>query len=240
MTIVVCIKCSDGVALAADSMLSIGEMQHSGKKIQIIDQRSIFAFAGDLGLAERFKAFAVAEMPSIYDDPNMLTHAINISRLTADSFKSTHIEPITAQLQTIIVHPHQDKVEACLFLPFLNPRYLDSNHCYAVLGSGTSAALPFLAFLLESLNAEGGPPNLSDGKLFAAWAVTYAIQRLSGGVGGDINVAIATNGSDGATSQELSPENVEELKEHIRSATTYLKRWKQELSFNNSEPPPKP
>lgn len=241
MTIVVCIKCSDGVVVAADSMLSLGEMQHSGRKIHVLDSnQSFFAFAGDLSLAERFRAFAAAEMPSTYDDPIKLNHATNISRLTADSFKTTHLEPINQPLQAILVHRHANEIEACVYSHYLYPRYLDRDHYYAVIGSGTSAALPFLAFLLESLNSDGGPPNLTDGKLFAVWAVNYAIQRLSGGVGGRVNVTIAEKHENSIKVHELPDESVAELNEHINSAASYLKRWKNALGSDISEQPPKP
>ena len=64
MTVVVAFLCPDGVVVAADSMLTpmigtgagpIGVGHHTGRKVYRLPGEQIFGWAGDLGLAARFK-----------------------------------------------------------------------------------------------------------------------------------------------------------------------------------------
>lgn len=241
MTIVVCIKCVDGIAIASDSMLTIGEAQQSGQKIHVIEQQQLFAFAGDLSLAERFRVFATTHYPLLAEAGHKFDYATAIAASLANNLRLTGIEPQTANLMTVLIHEFKGDVEACLFTAGVNPRYLDSDHFSCAMGSGASAALPFLNFLLETFTSNR-QPELIDGKLFATWAVKYAIDRLAGGVGGDIDLAIAERNETGQwIFRELPMAEVHESIGAIDSAADALRDWKHSFSdSSNTEPVPKP
>lgn len=223
MTIVVCIKCKDGVVIAADSMLTIGEMQQPGQKVHTINDRQLFAFAGDLSLAERFRAFAAMQNEGNLDDK--LYYASHIAGLVGQNFANTGIDPTKANLATILVHEYRGNIEACEFLG-INHRYLDEHHFTSILGSGVGAALPFLNFLLETFT-DNRQPSIADGKLFATWSVRYAISRLAGGVGGDIDLATAERENSGKwVFRQLLDDEVTETEEAIQSAKEALIGWK--------------
>jgi 20S proteasome alpha/beta subunit len=236
MTIVVCIKCHDGVVVAADSMLSLGELQLSGQKIHIINDK-IFAFAGDLAFAERFRAHIHIVEPEY--EYHKIEYSTSISTAFAEHLETSKIDRDHVPLHAVLVHSYNDELEACIYVPFWNPRYLDQDHFFHAIGSGVTAALPFLAFLLKSLDQDKHPPSLVDGKLFAVWAVLYATERLSGGVGGEIDVAIAEKKDGRPVFYELSRDDIEELIQHIGTASTALKGWKRALTSQDSEEPPK-
>lgn len=237
MTIVVCIKCDDGVVVAADSMLSVGELQISGQKIQLIEDK-IFAFAGDLSLAERFRAHVEIIKPSA--SSHKIDYSTTLGNTFANHLRASKIERNKAELNTVLVCCHANQLEACIFSPCCSPRYLDCDHFYFAIGSGVTAALPFLAFLLKSLDQDKHPPSLVDGKLFAVWAALYATERLSGGVGGEIDVAIAQVVDGVISLRELPRGDIEELIEHIGTAGTALREWRCSLASQDVEEPPKP
>jgi 20S proteasome alpha/beta subunit len=236
MTIVVCIKCHDGVVVAADSMLSVGELQLSGQKIHLIND-NIFAFAGDLGFAERFRAYIDNEEPD--HEYHKIEYSTSLGNAFSEHLEKSNIDREKVPLHAVLVHSHNDELEACIYAPFWNPRYLDKDHFFHAIGSGVTAALPFLAFLLKSLDQDKHPPSLVDGKLFAVWAVLYATERLSGGVGGEIDVAIAEKKAGRPVFHELSRDDIEELIQHIATASIALKDWKRALASQDSEEPPR-
>jgi len=77
MTVVVAFHCSDGVVIAADSMitpsmggLSVGH--HHGQKISILPGPQIFALAGDVGQNARIRIVAETNhaVIAVAADPN--------------------------------------------------------------------------------------------------------------------------------------------------------------------------
>jgi hypothetical protein len=87
MTVIVAFYCSDGVVIAADSMLtpSMGNINvghHHGRKIEILAGPQLFAFAGDQGQSARFKVIAdgshgqIAAQAHALNYPLWLTTAI--------------------------------------------------------------------------------------------------------------------------------------------------------------------
>jgi 20S proteasome alpha/beta subunit len=238
MTIVICIKCTDGAVIAADSMLTLGEMQQAGQKIHLLNNSKIFAFAGDLSLAERFRAFAANQSTGTYH--HKLQYATDIAKLLAESFTNTGINPQTANLCTVLVHEYSGSLEVCEFICGVNPRYLDSDHFTSVIGTGKAAALPFLNFLLETFTCNR-QPNIADAKLFATWAVDYAIARLAGSVGGDIDLATVERSENGSWDfRELQKTEKDEIMGAINCAKGALIEWKRSfLDEANAEAIPR-
>lgn len=63
MTVVVAFYCTDGVVIAADSMITpgiggINVGHHHGQKISVLSGQQLFAFAGDQGQSDRVKIMA--------------------------------------------------------------------------------------------------------------------------------------------------------------------------------------
>lgn len=78
-------------------MLTIGEAQQSGQKIHIIEQQQLFAFAGDLSLAERFRVFATTHYPLLAEAGHKFDYATAIAAASlANNLRLTGIEPQTA------------------------------------------------------------------------------------------------------------------------------------------------
>ncbi len=235
MTVLVAIKCSDGIVVASDSMLTVGGFaQQNGQKIHILPgaQQQIFAFAGSLDLADRFRAEAIHISGNIVTAANKLAHSITLGRNFAQNLQATGLDPLKADLSTVIGFVKDNIPEICLFIFGTQPRFLDAHHPYCAVGSGALAAQPFIKFLTDTLLG-GRQPNLAEGKLLATWAVKYAIETLAGNVGEPIDIAtIETAPQGGWILRELDVADIEETKQAIAAAKDELKSWKDNLHTN--------
>ena len=88
MTVVVSYLCSDGVVIAADSMLTsrigVGSNilpigHHSGLKVYVLPGPQLFAFPGDPGQAARFKLIAEINHGISSQQPTPLGYPIQLS-----------------------------------------------------------------------------------------------------------------------------------------------------------------
>jgi len=248
MTITVAIKCSDGIVIACDSMLSIGSAQHQGQKLHVIPAPSgqLFAFAGDLGLAERFKAIAVLSAP-LLQNTDKFTYIMGISNAVAQNFNTTGIAPLNGELCTLLAFEKDDQTEVCLFGHGTQPRLLDHNHYSCAIGSGGVAANPFLKFLEETL-FENRQPTIAEGRLLAFWVIHYTIQTMSGGVGEPIDMATIQRNSQGVWEpHELTQNDILEIRQAMQSGCEALRTWKTALGSEGAagaedipEPPAAP
>ncbi|MFO1430527.1 MAG: hypothetical protein U1F76_10375 [Candidatus Competibacteraceae bacterium] len=242
MTIVVSIKCSDGVVIACDSMLTVnGFVQQIGQKIHILSELQLFAFSGDLALAERFRAIATVMANHLPQAQHKLYYATAVGKYLVEDLKSTGLDPLNVNLWTVLCFVKDEAPEVCIFEHGSQPRYLDQDHYTWVIGSGAVAAAPFLKFLIDTLLGNR-QPNVAEGKLLATWAVNYSIATMAGGVGMPIDLATIEKEPNGEWQlRELNRSDIDEILQAIRSASDALRRWRDELiSEKDAEEVPKP
>lgn len=221
MTVVVTFLCTDGVVVAADSMLttSLGNMNiahHTGKKLKILNGSQVFAFAGDQGLGERFRIMAdrtYAELGQKTDHP--IDYPIQLTNLTREQFQVTGIND-ALNLNAVLAYIHGNKHHCCIFEGPLQPRLLDEDHFYCSLGIGKLAADPFLRFLVDIFckdrlsDVHMKLPDVHKGARLATWAIEYVIQTIPGGVAYPIRIGILERTPQGHfIARELSDEEIE-------------------------------
>ncbi|MBP7722286.1 MAG: hypothetical protein KA155_07090 [Alphaproteobacteria bacterium] len=228
MTVVVAIKCSDGDVIACDSMLTVGNFAQNGQKIHILPgpPAQIFAFAGHLDLADRFRAEAEHHSPH-FDANSKLAYVIAISRAMVENLQATAREPLKADLITVLSFVKNDVPETCIFMHGSQPRFLDRHHFYQAIGSGSTAAMPFLKFLID-IFLPTRQPTVAEGKQLAVWAVKYAIETMSGGVGGTIDLATIQRNEGVWELRELSRAETQEAEEAMSGMKLALLAWKEE------------
>lgn len=238
MTIVVAIKCSDGAVIACDSMLTVnGFAQQTGQKIHLLPgpPQQLFAFAGDLALAERFRAVATVCANALPIAQHKLDYATQIGGGLVQNLQATGLDPLKAGLETVLAFVKNDMPDVCHFYCGSQPRYLDQDHYSLTCGSGSVAAAPFLKFLTDTL-LNGRQPNVAEGKLLATWAVKYAIDTLAQGVGSPIDIATIERDETGAWQlRELGRNDVDETLQAIQSASDALRQWRDGLGDNDEE-----
>lgn len=243
MTVVVSFWCTDGVVVAADSMLT-SVAHHTGKKLRILRGDRVFAFAGDLGLGERFRIMADDMHESLQGMAHPLHYSSQLTISMLGQLRMTGIQDardITAALAYI----HGNAHHCCIFEgPLFQPRLLDENHFYCSLGSGMLSADPFLRFLVD-IFCQNGPPNVREGVFLATWAVEHVIRTNPGGVAGPIRIGTLERNQQGNLAAREIPDNeIEEHRQAIESAYMFLRKWRNILQTtaqgDRIPPPPKP
>jgi len=246
MTVVIAFHCSDGVVIAADSMitpsmggLSVGH--HHGQKISILPGPQIFALAGDVGQNARLRIIAennhgvIATSGHAIDSPLQLTQAI------VQQFSATGINN-AIDASPVLAFVHGGEHQCCVFEGRLQPRLLDEHHYYAAHGSGKLSADPFLRFITDVF-CPSGRPTVREGVFLAAWTVQHVIDVNPGGVAGPVRMATLERDAAGAlVARSLPTDEIDEHLQAIESAATALRKWRDEIQSGHAaddapEPP---
>lgn len=235
MTVVVAFHCTDGVVVAADSMitptmggLSVGH--HHGIKLAILGGPQLFAFAGDQGQAARFRVMADGNHSAIPQVPHPLDYAIALSQGMIQQLQSTGINLQMIGINTILAFGKDNTHHCCVFEGAIQPRFLDSDHFYIALGSGKLSADPFLRFLADIFCPNNSQPSVREGIFLATWAVQHVIDTNPGGVAGPIRIAtFQLNASGVFEARTLPNDEIAEHQQAIESAATALRTWRDQL-----------
>ncbi|MDB5656117.1 MAG: hypothetical protein JWQ94_3730 [Tardiphaga sp.] len=249
MTVVVAFHCSDGVVIAADSMitpsmggLSVGH--HHGQKIAVLPGPQIFAIAGDIGQNARLRIIAetnhhvIAGLAHSIDFPLQLTQAI-IQQFTATGIQNE------IGASPILAFVHANEHQCCVFEGRLQPRMLDEHHYYAAHGSGKLSADPFLRFLTDVFCSKGRP-TVREAIFLAAWTVQHVIDVNPGGVAGPVRMATIERDANGTlVARNLVADEIDEHLQAIESAATALRDWRDGIQSGQAagdapQPPPPP
>lgn len=235
MTVVVAFNCSDGVVVAADSMItpSLGGMSvghHHGLKISVLSGPQLFAFAGDQGQADRFRVMANGLNGLIAQALHPLSYSIAICKAIIEQFQSTGIGMDRINANTILAFAHGGSHHCCVFEGPLQPRLLDKDHFYVALGSGKMSADPFLRFLVDVFCVGSKQPSVREGVFLATWAVQHVIETNPGGVAGPIRVGTFDTSDDGTFhARSLPNDEIAEHQQAIESAAEALRSWRNQL-----------
>ncbi len=233
MTVVIAFYCSDGIVIAADSMLtpSYGGQavgHHKGKKIDILPNSLISAYAGDQGQAARFKYLAdglYEKMRGVEGHP--ISFPIALTTAVINEFRTTGIANVG--INTIIAYPYNGSYCCCVFEGALQPRLLDKDHYYVALGSGKQGADPFLRFLVD-IFCQDGFPNVREATFLCTWAVQHVINTNPGGVDGPIRISVLEQNEANFSAREITESEIEQHKEAIASIRDNLVDWRKEIS----------
>jgi hypothetical protein len=234
MTVVVVCHCSDGVVIAADSMITpsmggISVGHHHGRKIEVLPGPQLFAFAGDQGQAARFKIMAQLQHAQIAGLAHALDYGLGMSIGIVQQLANTGIAGNAIGTNTILAFCHGGSHHCCIFEGQLQPRLLDEHHYYAALGSGKLSADPFLRFLVDVFCPDGRP-TLREAIFLATWAVQHVIDTNPGGVAGPIRVAtFDADGTGTFQARELPDNEIAEHQQAVESAATALRSWRDQL-----------
>lgn len=231
MTVVVAFYCTDGVVVAADSMITptIGGFNighHSGIKCSVIAGQQLFAFSGDQGFADRFKVLAELSAPNIAAANHPLGHAVALSQAIIQQLASTGITLKDIGTNTILGFLHGGNYYCCVFEGALQPRFLDANHYYVALGTGKLSADPFLRFVTDTF-CSNGQPHVHLATFLAVWTVQHVIDVNPGGIAGPIRVSVFERDQGGAiVARELTPAQIAAHGQAIEDAANALRQWR--------------
>lgn len=198
MTVVVGVRCVDGVVIGADSMATSSHgaqplMQiETNNKIKI-SENVIVAPTGAVGFAQRLMSHVDAAIKgSVFKNLDWREGSTNIPRRFLEDLQKTFTQShpqVGLGFGALMAATFKD-------VPYLieyattdfQPEVRDGSLFYASMGSGQPLADPFLAFVVRVL-WKGEMPTVDIGKLGVHWVLDHAIRLAPGMVGAPIHLA---------------------------------------------------
>ena len=220
MTLLVGIRCTDGVVVAADSASTFvggsGEhtITHPVRKIDIVAGKVIVAGTGAVGLGQRFHAV----VHDLYEKKQLkgghLDWVKKMATGTIADFSETHVRQ--GQFGALVAFANKRSGHLCEFaIADFQPEMKEDKCWYVSMGSGQSLADPYLA-LMRLTFWRDGPPNLQGGTFAAAWVMRHAIEVAPGLIALPISIAVLSGDGDARLLEE------DELEEHLNLADASL------------------
>jgi 20S proteasome alpha/beta subunit len=214
MTVLVGVCCKDGIVIGADSATTSTAghqrtLQETGvAKIEIHYGEIITAATGAVGLAQRFREELTTMLQgkelAAFRNKSAVRCATDLSHRTMQNFQKTlsplqqnpnhglglgalvafvsENKPQLVEFDHLQFHPEVKGVSAADGKPRTRP--------YVTMGSGQVMADPFIAHVHRMLFGNGKVPTLSEGRLLVAWTLQHVISYNTGGVAGDLQMAV--------------------------------------------------
>lgn len=250
MTLLIGIRCKDGVVVAADSAVTFGTLggntiEQKTQKIEIIGGALILAGTGAVGLAQRFSAqLEGLHATKAYSGKTPVEAAKQMCTAGVSDFSATSAK--TGTFGALVAFRTRKELCLCEFdVRDFQPELKDDRIWYASMGCGQSLADPFLA-LIRRVFWKEGMPSLADGIFAATWALQHAIEVNTGGVNGPIHIATLTWDGDPAkpdTKAIARCLTVDEIAQHCESvdaAEKHLAGYRQAMHAGEAADVPKP
>lgn len=239
MTILVGIRCTDGIVIGADGSMTLvtaGRQrtieQPTKRKILVVDDDKGFLVLAGSGAVGDFQRFAAeitgdkATRKTRGKQPEAIGKSLMVCGRRAFVQSKEMVEPIElSALVGCMAHNNQPTLIE-LQHGSLKPEIKNLDDAwYVSLGSGQPIVDPFLALLRDTLLGEDAP-NLRLGVFAAYWALEHACEVNPGGIDYPIQIAVIeeVDGSWGA--RMLDEQELDERKDIVDSAKAHLAEFR--------------
>ena len=233
MTLIIGIRCPDGVVVGADSIRTFPSYieQEVSNKIQQYNDNVLVGSAGVVGLSQLIKDelsrhwTEIKQQEQMSAARNMISDAMltevrrahQRSKVLDRSYEGcSHIVAFPLQNRPVLLQFNQaaESVEATLESPFVS------------VGAGRLQADPFLAFIRRTFWNNQAPERISDGVFSVLWTLDHVSRVNAGlGVGGRSRIAVLQM-LDGFWHADFLTENeLAEHKEAINEAEDSLRSF---------------
>lgn len=245
MTLIIGIKCTNGIVIGADGAATLGTMGQRTilqpiKKLQIISKSIILGVSGPVGLGQRFKG----ELQKLWEEKKFSGkkpfEAMGILRQALwkhaeGEWKAANVtSPIIGNisLQSVLTHSIialPISKEPCLFQfdQQCAPEEATEDLPFISTGSVQNIADPFLAFIRRVFWPKG-LPSINSGIFATVWTLRHAIKTAPGGVAEPTQIVKLQKGNSNWQVQELPSEELEEHIEASSNAEKHLSEFKKE------------
>ena len=226
MTLIVGVKCSDGIVLGADSKATyattMGQStisQDTVTKLHIATNRIVVGVSGPIGLGQSYSDEVDSYLAQNSYQVKWKSVAAAKTDLSQRFWKHAEpcwqraaatvgvIGPQAAAMQcahsTAIAFEIADEPHLITFSHQCAAEEVTKDLPFTAIGSGQPQADPFLAFI-RRIFWPSGLPTLTDGQLACIWTLSEVIKHSPGGVGGDIQVVLLTKEKHRWKSSELA------------------------------------
>ena len=262
MTLIVAIKCRNGIVLGADGAATLGSLgqytvRQPVKKLTIIDGCVVVGVSGFVGLGQRItgaiedlwkakKLSPKGQQISAHHATPVLSTAIRQHVLPEIQVAQTSrplVGDIAAQsvlTSTIVAVPVSQRI--CLFeFDFQGAGEEKTDDLpFVSIGSGQKSADPFLAFLRRTLWKDT-LPSVADGIFAAYWTLHYAIKGDPGGVA-DPKQVVVIEKNKSWKARELEESELRDHSENVdameKMISDYPARFQEEGEDDQQVPVP--
>jgi 20S proteasome alpha/beta subunit len=243
VTLIIGIKCRDGIAVGADGAATLGTIaentvQQPVRKLFGVDDELIVGVSGPVAFSQIYSAeIRRLSKAQFLKRPEKVLSAIRDAvwgNLEKEWKAASTTSGVLGQAALSSVMS-----SAVVAMPILDePSLFQFNHqCtfeeatsdlpFVAIGSGQKLADPFLAFL-RRIFWPAKLPHLSDGILATLWTLQQAIRTNAGGVSDPIQIMTLSKIKSRWTAVELTDEDLAEHKQNISDAERALANYKVE------------
>lgn len=261
MTLIVGVKCSDGIVLGADSTATYSTQfgqqstirQDTVTKLHIASEKLVVGVSGPVSLSQFYsdeldgclseKGFKIA-WKSVADAKTDLSK--RFWKHAGPMWDRAGVVARTVGSAAMIECNHASAVAfaigetPCLiqFSTQCNGEEVTQELPFVALGSGQPPADTFLAFIRRIFWPTGsGLPSLTDGQVATIWTLDEVIKSNPGGVGGEVKVVVLSKNNKGHWKCEFL--SSEEMDTHRRMIAD-VEKGMLEAMRPKTTPPPTP
>ena len=257
MTVVIGLKCQQGIVLGSDGAATLGNMGlrtivQPTAKLSLIENKAIFGFSGPVGLSQLFYERTCAVCATLLEDASLPEVCRNLRngflpdasvRFQVAALARSVVGNLAAESiasQTLVALAVQGRPELIQFDYLCQSEWTTDELPFVSIGSGQPIADPFLAWI-RFVFWERRLPTLAEGRFAVYWTLSHAIRTAPGGIGPPIQMAALESTQDNVIARELS---ADEVKDHEIAITEYeaaiRKLFGQQRGIAQPPSPPQP
>ncbi len=249
MTLIIGVKCEDGIVVGADSIATYGTPtgiptieQEMDSKITVEASNVIVATSGAVGLSQQILAELHGNWNKIKKRPahrarNDITKHLwsHIGPAMQRANLAQHLlGPAASQsaiCASIIVLPLEGKPRLLQFVPQADSEECTKELPMVALGSGQPEADPFLAFIKRIFWNNSAPKTIPEGIFGVLWTLQHVSRvKAGGGVGGKASIAVLEKQDSGWAADKLDEDRLAEHLLAVAEAESLLKRFRQRFN----------
>ncbi len=257
MTLIIGIKCSNGIVVGADGAATLGNVaghtiMQPVAKLNVIRNEIIVGVSGPVSLSQLY-CDAVEHNCDGLDQLRVAEVCRKLRTVfIQDAQVAFQIAALTTQVvgsaaQSGVLHSTLVALATCGTPHLIQfdyqcaPEIANKDLPFVTIGSGQAIADPFLAFI-RSIFWEDRLPSLAEGSFALMWTLEHAIRTAPGGIAEPTQMATLQINSSGQTvAKILPPSDLREHKVMIGEAEKHLRDFKQFQQPTSDEPkPPSP
>lgn len=244
MTLIVGIKCQEGIVVGADSITTFGSAieQEVHNKVKLIEPDGIIAGAGAVGLNQLIEQRIRSDWRAL----RKVEHLADVRGLISELMWS-EVEPALKRVREadrsigtglaeeirsniMIAFPHENTPTLLVYDEYANSIEVTVDSPFFSIGSGSFQADPFLAFVKRIFWDDAAPKTIAAGLFCVLWTLDHVSRVNAGlGVGGRPNVAVLRRGDHTWNAERLSDEFLFEQMEAIPEAEDKLRSFRDRL-----------
>ena len=240
MTLIVGIRCVDGVVMGADSAMTFGNASHYAtimqtyrQKLSILcgrDTSAIVGGSGFVGHSQRFEKTVKHLLNNVPDIDLLNADAVDIGRNISKLSRGDFAETLTTDAELrqysftalmAIYCKFGDDIRAQLLefsATHLQPEVKSGDNFYVAIGSGQPIADTLLG-LMRRVYWSNEQPDIQNGIFVTAMVLKLACEMAPGGIKPPIQIAILHNNVEGKPIvRELSDEQLQETQGAVEDA----------------------